>query len=219
MRWLRGLLVVAYPFAIFFGLRSLEPRVLAIAIGALVLLRVLLRSRDEQGGAAPAAGVSSAQCPTGKESWRLLWPYLLVVAVLGLTLASNEGRILLFGPAGVNVVLLVAFGRSLRRGPPMIERFARLQHPDLTPDEMRHCRTFTVIWCSFFFMNATVCVALALHGDLALWTLHTGLLSYGLIGLLLAAEFIVRSWRFGRDEGGVVDRVFRWNRSRMRRDG
>jgi uncharacterized membrane protein len=219
MRWLRGLLVVAYPFAIFIGLHWLEPRALALAIGALVVLRVALRLRNPQDGAGTAAGASAAERPTRSELRRLLWPVLLVAAVLGLTLALNEGRILLFVPAGVNVALLVAFGRTLRRGPPMIETFARLQHPDLTPEEMHHCRTFTGVWCVFFFTNAAVCVALALYGDLALWTLHTGLLSYGFIGLLLAVEFLVRSWRFGRTEGGVVDRVFRWNRSKARRGG
>jgi len=64
-----------------------------------------------------------------------------------------------------------------------------------------------------------VCAALALYGDIALWTLHTGLLSYGFIGLLLAAEFIVRSWRFSRNAGGIVDRVLRRNRPEVRRSG
>jgi uncharacterized membrane protein len=202
MKWLRALLVVAYPFAIFLGLRWLEPREIALAIGALLVLRVLLGSRRSR-----------------RELRQLLWPVLLVVAVLGATLALNEGRALLFVPAGVNVALLVAFGRTLRRGPPMIETFARLQHPDLTPEEIRHCRSFTAVWCAFFFVNAAVCAALALYGGIALWTLHTGLLSYVFIGLLLAAEFIVRSWRFSRNEGSVVGRVLRRNRPKVRRSG
>jgi uncharacterized membrane protein len=202
MKWLRALLVVAYPFAIFLGLRWLEPREIALAIGALLVLRVLLGSRRSR-----------------RELRQLLWPVLLVVAVLGATLALNEGRALLFVPAGVNAALLVAFGRTLRRGPPMIETFARLQHPDLTPEEIRHCRSFTAVWCAFFFVNAAVCAALAFYGDIALWTLHTGLLSYVFIGLLLAAEFIVRSWRFSRNEGSVVGRVLRRNRPKVRRSG
>ncbi|MBW2288210.1 MAG: hypothetical protein JRG80_14905 [Deltaproteobacteria bacterium] len=219
MRWLRGSLVVAYPFAIFFGLRWLEPRAVALAIGAMLVLRVMLRSRNPQGGSDFAAEPLNAKRPTRSELGRLLWPVLLVGAVLGFTLVLNEGRILLFVPAGVNVALLVAFGRTLRHGPPMIETFARLQHPDLTPEKIRHCRTFTGVWCVFFSANAAVCVALALYGDLALWTLYTGLLSYGFIGLLLAAEFVVRSWKFGRNDGGVVDRVLRWNHSKVRRSG
>lgn len=202
MKWLRALLVAAYPFGIYFGLRWLEPRTLALAFGALLVLRIALRSPASRG-----------------ELRRLLWPVLLVAAVLGATFAWNEGRALLFAPAGVNVALLVAFGRTLRRGPSMIETFARIQHPDLTPEEVRHCRVFTGVWCGFFFVNAAVCAALALYGDIALWTLHTGLLSYGFIGLLLAAEFIVRSWRFSRNAGGIVDRVLRRNRPEVRRSG
>jgi len=202
MKWLRGLLWVAYPFAIFFGLRWLEPRTLALAIAGLLLLRVVLHSPGSRA-----------------ELRRLLWPALLVTAVIGATLAFNEGRALLFVPVAVNVALLVAFGRTLRNGPSMIESFARLQHPDLSPERVRHCRTFTRIWCVFFCVNAAVCVALALYGDVGLWTLHTGLLSYVFIGLLLAAEFGVRWLRFGRYEEDVVDRMVGRSRPKVRRSG
>lgn len=202
MKWLRAGLFVAYPFAIYLALRWFEPRAVALSIGALVLLRSVLRSRR----------------PTRQEVRQLLRPLLLVGGVLVLTFAWNDGRALLFVPAGVNLALLVAFGRTLRTGPPMIETFARLQHPDLTPAEVRHCRRFTRIWCGFFSVNAAICAVLALRGDLAWWTLYTGLLSYGLIGLLLAVEFVVRAWRFGRTEGSFVDPVFRRIRSRARRD-
>ena len=202
MKWLRGLLWVAYPFAIFFGLRWLEPRTLALAIGGLLLLRVVLHSPGSR-----------------TELRRLLWPALLVTVVIGVTLAFNEGRALLFVPVAVNVALLVAFGRTLRNGPSMIETFARLQHPDLSPERVRHCRTFTGIWCVFFCVNAAVCVALALYGDVGLWTLHTGLLSYGFIGLLLAAEFVVRWLRFGRYERCDVDPAIRRDRPKVSRSG
>jgi uncharacterized membrane protein len=195
--------MIAYPFAIFLGLRWLEPRAIAVGIVGLLLLRAALRVRR----------------PTRDEVQQLLWPILLAGSVLVFTFALNDERALLFVPAGVNVALLVAFGRTLRRGPPMIETFARLQHPDLTPGQVRHCRGFTRVWCVFFSANAAVCAALALHGDLALWTLYTGLLSYGFIGLLLAAEFVVRSWRFGRTQGSVVDPVLPRTHSKARRSG
>jgi uncharacterized membrane protein len=202
MKWLRALLWVAYPFAIFFGLRWLEPRTLALAIAGLLLLRVVLHSPGSRA-----------------ELRRLLWPALLVTVVVGATFAFNEGRALLFVPVAVNVTLLIAFGRTLRNGPSMIETFARLQHPDLSPERVRHCRMFTQIWCGFFLLNAAVCAALAWHGDVALWTLHTGLLSYVLIGLLLATEVIVRWLRFGRYEGGVVDPMVRPDRPKVGRSG
>jgi uncharacterized membrane protein len=202
MKWLRAGLLVAYPFAIYLALQWLEPRTLALGFGALVALRAVLRSRR----------------PIAAEMRQLLRPLALVAGVIAVTFAWNDGRALLFVPAGVNLALLVAFARTLRNGPPVIETFARLQHPDLTPAEVRHCRRFTAIWCVFFVANAAACIALALRGDLAWWTLYTGLLSYGLIGLLLAVEFVVRSWRFGRTEGSFVDPVFRRIRSKAGRD-
>ena len=42
-----------------------------------------------------------------------------------------------------------------------------------------------------------------------MWTLYTGLVSYLLVGLLYSVEFVVRSWRFGRYGGTLVEPLFR----------
>jgi uncharacterized membrane protein len=195
--------MVSYPLAIFAGLQWFEPRTVSLALLAVLALRAL------QLGHRPP-----------RESLRVLAvPALMVGVVLGGTLVWNDARYLLFVPAGVNAALLLAFGRTLWRGPPLIETFARLQHPDLNAAEVRHCRRFTRIWCGFFLVNTGVCAALALAGDLRLWTLHTGLLSYGIMGLLFSAEFAVRSRRFGRTEGGAFEPVFRLFFPKVRRSG
>jgi uncharacterized membrane protein len=193
MKLLRGLLAVAYPFLIFAGLRWLEPRWLALLLGVSLLLRSATRW----------------QRPSRQELQRLLAPALLVAAVLVPTLVLNDARYLLFVPVLVNAALLLAFARTLRRGPTLVETFARLQHPDLSEAQVRHCRTVTVVWCVFFAANAAVCLWLALAADLWIWTLYTGLVSYGLVGLVFAAEFVVRSWRFRNYQGTLVEPLFR----------
>lgn len=193
MKILNGLLAVVYPFLIFAGVRWLEPRTVAALFAGMVLLRAAIRWRR----------------PTREEWGRLLAPALLVGVVLGLTLASNDARFLLFVPVLVNLALLLAFARTLVNGPPLVETFARMQHSDLTTAERRHCRNVTWIWCAFFVFNATVACWLALSGRLWWWTVYTGGVAYVPMGLLLAGEFVYRSWRFRRYEGSLVEPLFR----------
>ena len=193
MKILRGLLVVSYPFLIFAGLRWLEPRWLALLLGGTLLLRAGTRWHR----------------PSPEELRRLLTPALLVFGVVAPTLMTNDVRYLLFVTALVNGALLVAFGRSLRVGPPLVETFARLQHPDLSVAQVRYCRTITLVWCVFFAANGAFSFWLALVPDLRLWTLYTGFVSYLLVGLVFSVEFVVRSWRFRNYQGTLVEPLFR----------
>ncbi len=193
MNRVRGLLAVAYPFLIFAGLHWLEPRWLALLLGATVLLRVLMRWHR----------------PSREELQRLLVPGLLVGFVLAPTWVMNDARALLFVPPLVNGALLLAFARTLRTGPPLVETFARMQHPDLSDAQVRYCRTVTLVWCVFFAFNAVVSAWLAFAADLWVWTLYTGLVAYVLVGLIFGAEFVVRSWRFRNYQGTIVEPLFR----------
>mgnify|MGYP000157911794 CR=1 FL=1 len=44
----------------------------------------------------------------------------------------------------------------------------RLSHADLRPEEVRWCRSWTVVWCVFFALNATTAAALAAYAPLTL---------------------------------------------------
>jgi len=121
----------------------------------------------------------------------------------------RDPRALLLVPVLVNLGLLFAFARTLRGGPTMIERFARMRDPNLSAARVRHCRTATAVWSGFFAANAAVCLALAWAGPLWLWTLYTGFVGYLLMALLFAVEWLVRSWRFHRLRAAWVDPVLR----------
>ena len=184
---------VAYPFIVFGLLQVMEPRWVALCVAGLLGLRWLSR----------------AHAPSPEALRRLLAPIVLVGAVIAGATLSNEEGVLLMLPVAVNAALLVAFTASLVQGPPLVETFARLQVPDLPPDEVRYCRTVTAVWCVFFFVNGVVCAWLAWRGPLSLWTLYTGFGAYLAIGVLFGAEFVVRSWRFGRYAGTPVEPLFR----------
>ena len=88
--------------------------------------------------------------------------------------------------------MLAIFTASLIHPPTVIERLARLQHPDLPPEGVRYTRRVTQIWCGFFVINGSIIAALALlHADRA-WTWYTGFISYLLMGALFAGEWIYR---------------------------
>jgi len=94
--------------------------------------------------------------------------------------------------------MLTLFGLSLMRGMPLIERLARLTEPDLPVVAVRYTRQVTRVWCLFFLFNGFVAAALTLWAPLSWWTLYTGLIAYGLMGLLFAGEWIVRQRVRGR---------------------
>ena len=50
----------------------------------------------------------------------------------------------------------------------------------------------TLVWCGFFVGNGTMALFTVLHGDMHLWTLWNGMVAYILMGMLMAAEWLVR---------------------------
>jgi uncharacterized membrane protein len=118
----------------------------------------------------------------------------------------DDRRFVLALPVLTNAALFAHFASSLRTVP-IAERFARAQHGDLPEREVAYCRSVTRVWCAFFVLNGGVTAALGLWAPLAWWTLYTGAISYVLVGLLVAAEYIVRKARFRRYGSSVVDRL------------
>jgi uncharacterized membrane protein/3-hydroxymyristoyl/3-hydroxydecanoyl-(acyl carrier protein) dehydratase len=138
---------------------------------------------------------------------RSTWlPIAAAGTVAGVAASANSELALLSGPVLINLALLCVFGASLARQP-VIERFARVQVEDLSPDEVAYCRRVTQVWCAFFLCNGLIALALALRGNLEWWAAYTGLVAYGLIGLLLAVEYVYRHWRFRRYLGGAFDPI------------
>lgn len=167
---LLALMALAYPVAVYWSLDRIEPRWLALGLAGLWLLRARMRSRSVDGWCLPA--VATLAC--------------LVLAVL------NDAAGLRWYPVFMSAAMLGVFGFSLYEGPSVIERLARLREPDLDVQGQRYTRGVTLVWCVFFVGNGSIAAALALWAPWTLWTLYNGLLSYGLMGLLLAGEWLLR---------------------------
>ena len=168
-----GLLLVLYPLLVYVGIQHFGPRVLAAVLLAAAVARLV--------------AAKLAQQPLGNSSWLLL----AAAAATGLTLATGSLIGLKFYPVLVSGVMLGIFGYSLWCPPSMIERFARLQQPDLPAQAIPYTRKVTWVWCGFFILNGAVS-AMTVFMNESLWALYNGLISYLLIGLLLAGEYLVR---------------------------
>ncbi len=172
----RSLLWAVYPFVVFFSLDVVEPRVL----GLLLLLLLVLRHFDRAQRFLRSLGWTS-------------YAVLAALAALAVgVMATNSEQLLRLYPAAINLGMLLLFGLSLRQPPSMIERFARLHQPQLTPADIRYTRQVTRIWCLFFVANGALAAYTAVLGSRELWVLYNGLIAYVLIGALLGGEWIYR---------------------------
>lgn len=179
---LNATLVIAYPIAVFWGLTHMPARWVSLIILAVMVPGVALRFRK-------------ADRATFWSMVRL--PIAILLLVVG-GIVTDDRRFVLALPVLINTVLLLEFVVTLRGGEvPMVERFARMQEPELDATKQRHCRHWTIAWCVFFLGNAVTATVLAIAAPLWWWTVYTGAISYALMGLMFAVEWTQRRWRFG----------------------
>jgi len=99
-------------------------------------------------------------------------------------------------PVLIHSSMFLVFYGSLRTNASLIERFARLDFPELPPGIAEYCRKVTWVWSGFFAMNILFCSALAIWADDALWALYNGAFIYLLLGTLMAGEYVWRRLRY-----------------------
>lgn len=166
-----GLATLFYPVAVYFGIQYLQPWQLASVLLGFLLCKLNRRiARQAWGKPLTIAGV----------------------AYCGFVIWSNTAISLRFYPVVVNAVLLAIFAWSLQAPPSIIERLARLQVPDLPASGVRYTRRVTIIWCGFFMFNGLMALYTAVWASFAVWSLYNGLIAYLLMGVLMAAEYLVR---------------------------
>ncbi len=164
-----GILSAAYPLLWYFGRNNGAFFWLAALMAGLWFLRAFL-------------------APTSPQRWVALVLGTFFSVVLLLRLPQS----MYWYPVWVSLLMLAVFGGSLFAKQTVIERLARLQHPDLPSEGVRYTRKVTQIWCVFFVLNAAASAVLVWMREYEWWALYTGLLSYALMGLLLGGEWIYR---------------------------
>ncbi|WP_077561856.1 hypothetical protein [Polaromonas sp. C04] len=159
--------------------------------------------------AAPAPGLFEAAvavAPGLTLAFLLAWrsarrPLLLALwgaGCLGLYGASgwlvgHYHWVFLLQDAGLQVLLGLMFGRTLRPGQtPLVSQFAALLHGSLSPAAVRYTRRATWAWTLFFAGMATLSLLLFWLASIAVWSVFANLLGLPLVVLMFVAEYAVR---------------------------
>ncbi|RQM66689.1 hypothetical protein [Aeromonas media] len=182
LSWLAGGALLLYPLAVYWGLTHAGQTPLLLGLLLIFSLRLL-------------PGLLKGRVRLGPLPEWLWLGRLLACIGLGLTLLSalfSARHWLLYYPLAVSLALLCLFGWSLTRPMSLVERLARLQDPALPAAAIGYTRRVTQVWCGFFVINGALAAFTIWHGDLALWSLYNGLISYALMGGLMGAEYLVR---------------------------
>jgi len=135
----------------------------------------------------------------------------ILVQLIGIVTIIVTGAILnneffiLHLPVFINLFLLAHFTYTIFSPPCMIERYASMFQSDLPDAEQVYCRHVTFFWIAFFCFNILVTETIICFGDLALWTLYVGFISYLLIGLIFSIEYIIRKVKFRRFRAHALD--------------
>lgn len=171
--WLVAALALAYPLLAYFGLLFGSPALVAAVLMGLLLIRL---KWHKSGLFGPYVNVVA----------------VMIVLVLGVSVLTNSNIGIRFYPVMVNLMLLTLFVSSLFFPPPIIERLARLQQPDLPPSGVTYTRKITMIWSVFFLLNGSIALGTAVWADMQTWALYNGFIAYLLMGGLGAGEWLIR---------------------------
>src|SRR5262245_14036700 len=133
-------------------------------------------------------------------------PWIGIVAVLlgaqfATWLGYDSAVALVFAPSVIiNVALLILFGHTLLPGrEPLITRFRRLEHGEVTPIFLAYTRNLTIAWTVLFSFGTLVSLMAAGMGDLALWSWISLILLPTMTGVLFLGEHVYRAARYGAE--------------------
>ena len=173
---LTGLLIILYPFLVYWGLARFEPRHLALLLLVMLVLRFF------------SSSIARPAPPAILLTFTIAGLALVLVAVI-----SNDDQALKLYPVVVNFSLLLIFLFSLRYPPTVIERIAEAIESSLSSSARLYTRQVTKLWCGFFLVNGVISVLTSVFASMAVWALYNGLVAYLLMGLLFACEYMYRT--------------------------
>lgn len=112
---------------------------------------------------------------------------------------TNQAVFLKLYSVAISITFLIAFGSTLIFPPSIIFRFATLADKSIinSPKQKAvesYCKKVCIVWCIFFVANGSVAAYTAMFCSYTVWSVYTGLVSYILMGMLFAVEFIIRGF-------------------------
>lgn len=121
---------------------------------------------------------------------RTFFPILVTVFVIVL-FHYTQWIIVKYYPVVVNFSLFMMFFVTSFQKETVIQRFVRMIEPDIKPKALEYTRNLTYVWAGITFLNCLVSLATVFMSE-KVWAWYNGCISYVLIGLIFAIEYIVR---------------------------
>ena len=200
MKILLAIAGVLYPVLVFVLLVVFKAPVRIISLCAIALALVLFLS---------ATGNASK----GADGKRKLNPKNLISSIFFLLagtacFATNSALFLKLYPLAVCGTFFFVFAMSLASPPNIIFRFATLQDKSILGSPFKgrveaYCKKVTLVWLCFFALNSAAAVWTAFWASERVWAVYNGGVSYIIMGLIFAIEFIVRK-RVNKKMGAYI---------------
>ena len=128
---------------------------------------------------------------------------------MGGWLVQHYNWVFLLQHAGMQALLGLAFGRTLRCGQvPMVSRFAAMVHGRLSPALARYTRHVTWAWTLYFSAMTTLSLLLFWLAPVAVWSVFANLLNLPLLVLMFTAEYVARLFLLApSDRAGPLEAI------------
>lgn len=166
------LLAAIYPLLIFFSINHVGPRILALLLLAILLLRMLfLGSLDN------------------KEHY---FQFTIIALLCFLTMWWDSDTLLRYYPVLMNISFAFLFYFSLSSDQTLIERFARIGRADYQDHQLNYMRDLTKSWALLLTINGAISYYSACCLSLKQWAIYNGLVAYGLFAVFVGLELLCR---------------------------
>lgn len=117
-------------------------------------------------------------------------PIILTLCIIILFYFKRFVFLKLYPPI-CNFTVFMVFFLSLFAKETVIQKFARACGDKLEKPAWNYTRNLTYFWCIFMFLNFALSVYTIFLSD-NIWILYNGFISYILVGLMFAIEYVVR---------------------------
>ena len=161
----------SYPFVVYYFINSSFICYITVGLVGTILVGAILVSK---------AGVFS-------DKVILCQSLGIGIAVLLCSLIKPNILHLIY-PVLMSFGTMLGFLYTLIKPPSMIERIARLNNADLGVDGVIYTRNLTKIWVVFCGINTLISLATVIAGNVKIWFLYNGIISYVLMGTLVIAD-------------------------------
>ena len=173
LRLLTYLFLIIYPALVYFGLSRFDERWIALTLLIMIVVRSVFLPKDNK-----------------YRTWGLISVGLIIMLLVSI---FRDPIYLRLYPLLMTIVMLGIFFSSLFFPPSVIEVFARLGFKDKEMPKyiVEYTRNVTKVWCLFFVLNGVISIY-TVFTSLEVWIIYNGLISYLLMGGLVASEVAYR---------------------------